>query len=159
MSITHFLRQTINLPGLVHSLKLLHSPQLFLPRLTCPLNDINLDYLKKEGVKYVVFDKDNTLSVCYGRNIHESIRPKIDEFKAFFPSRIAILSNSVGCCDDIGFRDAIDTERSFNIPVIRHIHKKPNCLEEVLFVVSLLVHNTFLLIYVSFTTIPFSMTD
>ena len=147
MSISHFLRQTINLPGLVHSLKLLHSPQLFLPRLTCPLNDINLEFLKKEGVKYIVFDKDNTLSVCYGRHIHESIRPKIDEFKAFFPSRIAILSNSVGSCDDVGFRDAINTERSFNIPVIQHIHKKPNCLEEVLVMFSLLAYD-FLMYYI-----------
>ena len=155
MSISHFLRQTITLPGLVHSLKLFHSPQLFLPRLSCPLNDINLEFLKNEGVKYIVFDKDNTLSVCYGHHIHESLRPKIDELKTFFPSRIAILSNSVGSCDDVGFRDAIETERSFNIPVIRHIHKKPNCLEEVLLSLQSLVHDTFFDVLYRLLLFPF----
>ena len=44
---------------------------------------------------------------------------------------VAILSNSVGSCDDIGYEAAEKTEKMMKLPVIRHKAKKPSCLKEV----------------------------
>ena len=56
---------------------------------------------------------------------------KVNEIKREFPSAYAILSNSVGTLDDKDSCGAISTENSTGIPVIRHLHKKPDCLDEV----------------------------
>ena len=48
------------------------------------------------------------------------------------PNRaVAILSNSVGSCDDIEYKSAVKTEKMMELPVIRHVKKKPSCLKEV----------------------------
>lgn len=49
----------------------------------------------------------------------------------FFLSAVAILSNSVGSCDDRNFESAAKTEKMMKLPVIRHLAKKPSCLKEV----------------------------
>jgi Mitochondrial PGP phosphatase len=46
-------------------------------------------------------------------------------------SAVAILSNSVGSCDDRNFESAAKTEKMMKLPVIRHLAKKPSCLKEV----------------------------
>lgn len=51
--------------------------------------------------------------------------------KEIFPGKIAILSNSVGSCDDDKYEGAEQTENSIGLPVIRHQLKKPACLDEV----------------------------
>lgn len=49
-----------------------------------------------------------------------------------FPGGVAILSNSAGSSDDEGWKMATKTENSIGLPVIRHMTKKPGCLNEVL---------------------------
>jgi len=52
--------------------------------------------------------------------------------QTMFPGGIAILSNSAGSSDDEGWKMASKTEQNIGIPVIRHMVKKPGCINEVL---------------------------
>ena len=132
MRLGYYLRQSLNLPGLLQSIKTLSRPQLLLPNLYVDsINHIDINQLKGLGVTCVVFDKDNTLSLTYTTEIHHSLQSKVNEFKLLFPDSIAILSNSAGSCDDTDFTEAKLVEAKLDIPVIRHISKKPNCISEV----------------------------
>jgi phosphatidylglycerophosphatase GEP4 len=62
------------------------------------------------------------------------VQGTVDQAKNTFGSdNVAILSNSVGTADDVGHAMALATEAAMKIPVIRHQHKKPACLDEVSF--------------------------
>ena len=95
------------------------------------LSELNFIELKARGVKYLVFDKDNTLTRAFEDELHESVKEAVDEAHTEFPGKIAILSNSVGSSDDQGYKAAAETEKKLKIPVIRHRIKKPACLAEV----------------------------
>ncbi len=90
------------------------------------------------GARYIVFDKDNTLSIPFKDSVETSLVSKMASLQdatcasGKFASRMAILSNSAGSCDDDGFKLAKATERGLSMPVIRHLYKKPDCLGEVL---------------------------
>lgn len=128
-----FLKQSINIPALKQLTSILWNPSLAVPTLELnSVDDLNLDFLKKNGVKCVVFDKDNTLSITYVDDLHPTLVAKMAEIRAAFPHAIAILSNSVGTSNDINFSGAIKTEQNMGIPVIRHANKKPGCLDEVM---------------------------
>ena len=72
-------------------------------------------------------------SYAYVDEVHPSVCNKLQEMQsAFGVENIAILSNSVGSCDDENFADAIVTEQRMKMSVIRHMKKKPGCLNEVL---------------------------
>ena len=47
-----------------------------------------------------MFDKDNTLSLAFVDELHESVVDTMEKANKLFPGRVAILSNSVGSCDD-----------------------------------------------------------
>ena len=64
------------------------------------LNDLDTQYLKKKGIKYIVFDKDQTLSDTYCDHFHPSVVNVINKLQADDTFSIAILSNSVGSNDD-----------------------------------------------------------
>jgi hypothetical protein len=109
--------------------------------------------LPELGIKYIIFDKDQTLTSTYANDFHPSI--SITHFKETFgESSIAILSNSVGSSDDRNYQGllhineifnnnvnnhfdvlncigAILTESCLQLPVVRHALKKPDCLKEV----------------------------
>jgi hypothetical protein len=70
-------------------------------------------------------------SLVYSDSIHDSVIDSIKKASETFPGAVAILSNSVGSADDIGFAGAMRTEEAFSLPVIRHLKKKPDCLAEV----------------------------
>lgn len=132
MRLIYYLRQSLNIPGLLQSIRTLTRPRLLVPKLYVEsINHIDLSQLRSLGVSCVIFDKDNTLSLTYSSEIHQSLQGKVNEFKSQFPDSVAILSNSVGSCDDKDFLEAQLIETKFNIPVIRHITKKPKCLDEV----------------------------
>lgn len=53
------------------------------------------------GVKYIVFDKDNTLTLPYSSEIYEPIKNSLNEcIDVFGKENVAILSNSIGSSDD-----------------------------------------------------------
>ncbi len=134
MSFSHFsLKQSINIPAVKMITSIVRNPSLAVPKteLTC-LSELNLESLKCGGIKYLVFDKDNTLTYTYSDELHSSVRMKISECRqSFGTSSMAILSNSVGTLDDIDFQGARLTESRLGLKVIRHEQKKPGCLQEV----------------------------
>jgi hypothetical protein len=124
--------QFLNLPGLKALGLIVSDPNMILPAIHVPhLQALDLDELKTQGIECIVFDKDNTLSYCYSDVIHPSVVPVVEKACMLFPNAIAILSNSAGSCDDVGFEMAIKTEKNIGLPVIRHEIKKPGCLKEV----------------------------
>jgi len=61
-SMRSFFKQSINLPGILSVRTVLQRPSLLLPTIHLQsLNELNLTQLQSMGVKYIVFDKDNTL--------------------------------------------------------------------------------------------------
>lgn len=126
------LRQAINLPALKKLGSLLRNPSLVVPQISIKsLSELDFVKLKARGVKYLVFDKDNTLTRAFEDDLHDSVKEAVDKAHTEFPGKIAILSNSVGSSDDKGYKAAAETEKSLRIPVIRHRVKKPACLAEV----------------------------
>ena len=124
--------QSINLPALKKLGSLLRRPSLIIPHIRVKkLKDLDMVGLKAKGVKYLVFDKDNTLTQAFKDELHEEVKSSVKDAHEHFPGNIAILSNSVGSCDDVGYKAAIETEKSIGIPVIRHKIKKPACMKEV----------------------------
>lgn len=131
----NFFKQAINVPAIRQLGNVLQNPHLLLPQIS--LSSVaHLDMKKlrdKYGIKAVIFDKDNTLSLCYVDELHPSCRSAIVSSKEVFGAHaVAILSNSVGSNDDSSYLGAEKTEASMGITVIRHVHKKPGCLQEVL---------------------------
>ncbi len=56
------IRQSINIPGMKVLLTVIKNPAIAVPSIELKhLNDLDLEYLKREKVACVVFDKDNTL--------------------------------------------------------------------------------------------------
>ena len=126
------LSQSINVPALKKLGALLRKPSMIIPQIRVnKLKDLDIIGLKRQGVKYLVFDKDNTLTLAFKDELHEDVKSSIEEAHTHFPGNIAILSNSVGSSDDLGYKAAIETERRIGIPVIRHRIKKPACMAEV----------------------------
>lgn len=76
--------------------------------------------LRNRGFRGIVFDKDNTLTLPYARAIHAPLLSAIDEARRTFGDRLAVLSNSVGSSDDVGFVQAEQLERSLELRVVRH---------------------------------------
>ena len=115
------LRRAINLPALKKLGSLLRNPSLVMPQISVKsLSELNFIELKARGVKYLVFDKDNTLTRAFEDELHESVKEAVDEAHTEFPGKIAILSNSVGSSDDQNYKAAAETEKNLKIPVIRH---------------------------------------
>jgi phosphatidylglycerophosphatase GEP4 len=72
-------------------------------------------------------------SYCYNDYLHPSVQESVATAKQLFPNGgVALLSNSAGSEDDEDYRMAERQEKSTGIPIIRHVVKKPGCLEEVL---------------------------
>lgn len=69
--------------------------------------------------------------MTYTDELHDSVKDKVKEAMESFPSTVAILSNSIGSSDDHGFSGAEEVERITSLPVIRHLYKKPQCIDEV----------------------------
>ena len=95
---------------------------------------MNFELLRSTGgIRYLIFDKDNTLTLPYERDIHPSVADVVPKLKkAFGSENIAILSNSVGSKEDKGGREADELEALWGIKVIRHEKKKPDVGDDIL---------------------------
>lgn len=128
-----FLRQSVNLSALYQLRSLLLRPALLVPNFSIQsLNELNFDSLREQGIRAVVFDKDNTLTLTYKEELHPLVKPAVSKAMRTFPDLVSILSNSVGSSDDKGFKGAHKTEVALGIPVICHTVKKPGCIDELL---------------------------
>ena len=73
------------------------------------------------------------MTIPYERQIHSSIANQFNSLISLYGrENIAILSNSVGSKEDIGYKEAIIIEEALGIKVIRHVNKKPEVNEDVL---------------------------
>ena len=73
------------------------------------------------------------MTIPYERQIHSSIANQFNSIISLYGrENIAILSNSVGSKEDIGYKEAIIIEEALGIKVIRHVNKKPEVNEDVL---------------------------
>lgn len=73
-------------------------PNLLNPNLIVrDISQINFKYLHEIGIKYLVFDKDNTLTITEHSNIYNnSIQIALERAKHIFGIKnISILSNSI----------------------------------------------------------------
>lgn len=125
----------------------LRRPSLMIPDYqVATIADIDWQALQQANPtqhRALVFDKDNTLTAPYAREIHESCRASIRQaLQVFTAEATAVLSNSAGTAsDDPDGADAkafeqanVDILNGITLPVIRHADKKPSreCLEQVL---------------------------
>jgi len=98
------------------------------------LDAIDFKKLKELGIRHIVFDKDNTLTFVHERQymtrgLGEMV---VEVVELFGKGNVAILSNSIGSKDDAVNDEAKVCEETLGLPVIRHKHKKPNVLTEIL---------------------------
>jgi phosphatidylglycerophosphatase GEP4 len=127
--------QYFNIDGIKLSIKYLLKLNKIKPDLSLQsVTDLNPKNLKNTfKVKYIVFDKDNTLTLPHKTKFaNDEIELKLREFqKVFGNNNISILSNSAGSRDDKEYREAEEIEFNTQIRVIRHQYKKPNVYKEI----------------------------
>ena len=69
------------------------------------INQIRFKQLKQLGIKYLIYDKDNTITLPYSDEIYHKIKePLKDSIEIFGLDNVAILSNSIGSSDDRDFK-------------------------------------------------------
>ena len=125
-SLKFSLKQSLNVPGVKKAFQAIFDPSLVVPQMHIDhINQLNFVTLKEQGITCIIFDKDQTLSVTYVDQLHPSVLDHINQARQMFPNAVAILSNSVGSCDDDGYQGAMETEKHMKLPVIRHRLKKP----------------------------------
>jgi len=115
---------------------LIFKRQAFVPHVRAhSVAHINYAKLHGLGVRYIVFDKDNTLTAPYSRTYFnkEIENAMLNNCKAAFGIKnMAVLSNSVGSKDDPDYAEAKIVEESLGISVIRHEKKKPAVHEDIM---------------------------
>ncbi|KAL2649697.1 hypothetical protein R1flu_017825 [Riccia fluitans] len=123
------LGQSVNVAGVAFSSKvILKEHHLAIPHVSVPdISWIDWKALRARGFEAVVFDKDNTLTAPYGQSIWPSLVESLEECRATFSGRLALLSNSAGLYQfDADGAEANKLEEKLGIYVIRHGAKKPS---------------------------------
>ncbi|KAJ1933751.1 hypothetical protein GGF37_006619 [Kickxella alabastrina] len=126
--------QSLNIAGIKSAFLLLRRPQLLLPHMAVSdIRSIPFDEMRQNGIKYLVFDKDNCLTAPYADHIHPDFQSAWQKCKDVFPhNRILIASNSAGTPDDANCKAAKSVELALGVPVLRHQVKKPACGLEIM---------------------------
>ncbi|KAJ3102674.1 hypothetical protein HDU97_000371 [Phlyctochytrium planicorne] len=89
------------------------------------IRHIDFKQLKESGLKAVVFDKDNTLTLPYKNEVYPPLKSAFEDCISVFGKSVGIVSNSAGTPDDVGGKQALIIERDLGVPVIRRAEKKP----------------------------------
>ena len=101
------LGQYFNFAGLRFFLRaLLCDRRLFVPHLR-PASLAQLDFkaLHSRGFRFVLFDKDNTITAAYAAELHPEAEPAVREcLRVFGKANVAVISNSAGSSDDPGYQ-------------------------------------------------------
>lgn len=74
----------------------------------------------------MVFDKDNTLTAPYARDVHPDAAPALEEARREFGGDVVLLSNSAGLAQydpDGAVAEALEAD--LGVRVLRHASKKP----------------------------------
>ncbi|KAJ9478201.1 Phosphatidylglycerophosphatase GEP4, mitochondrial [Pseudozyma hubeiensis] len=125
-----------NLAGVVAILSVVFRPSLVVPHVQVPdIRHLDWELLHANGVRYLVFDKDNCLTAPHSDILEPSITTAWQQCQRVFGrENILIVSNSSGSSDDPSGLGAESLSRSLNVPVLCHKHKKParGCAREAL---------------------------
>ncbi|CAI7875453.1 unnamed protein product [Closterium sp. NIES-53] len=123
------LGQSFNLQGVTAVASVaVSNPSLAVPHVSVPdIRWIDWKALHAAGLRAVVFDKDNTLTLPYKMQVEDGLVASLDVCRETFGSRgIAILSNSAGLKQyDPDGSLAAAMEQALGVPVILHSEKKP----------------------------------
>jgi len=126
----YFFSEIINIQGVLKTLKYLTKIKALKPDIKVNhIKDLDLKKLKIENnIKYIVFDKDNTIALHKKNEIpNEEIKIILKNFSNIFgEENLAILSNTAGSANDKNFADLNLIEKNFGIKVIKHKYKKPS---------------------------------
>ena len=111
----------------------LTKPVLFKPHYKVKtIADINFEKLKRNGINYIVFDKDNTLTLPYSKEFYPEVVDSITQWKEVYGyDNIVILSNSTGSKDDEDCIEAKEIIESLGMKVMKHKYKKPNWVDDI----------------------------
>ncbi|GAC96259.1 hypothetical protein PHSY_003839 [Pseudozyma hubeiensis SY62] len=125
-----------NLAGVIAILSVVFRPSLVVPHVQVPdIRHLDWESLHANGVRYLVFDKDNCLTAPHSDVLEPSITDAWQQCQRVFGrENILIVSNSSGSSDDPSGLGAESLSRSLNVPVLCHKHKKPakGCAREAL---------------------------
>lgn len=136
MNKKYLFSEYFNKDGIIMTMKYILDYKSLKPDIkTKHIKDLNLLELKdKFKIKYIVFDKDNTIAYHKSNNLpNEEMKEILINFKKIFgEEKLAILSNTAGSQNDKNYEDLRKIEENFNIKVIKHINKKPNVNQEIL---------------------------
>ena len=90
------------------------------------INSIDAKDLREKGIKAVIFDKDDTLTLPYVNKKHFSVEDKIKDFKEHFGNNLMIVSNCAGVWgEDRGYKLAQEVKDQLGISVFKRFWKKP----------------------------------
>ncbi|KAI9293234.1 HAD-superfamily phosphatase [Neoconidiobolus thromboides FSU 785] len=107
----------------------LFKPSYFKPKLIVEnFAEINFHSLKQQGIKRLVFDKDNCITEPYCDDIYSKYTEHWKEcLNTFGKDNVFILSNNIGTqSEDKEFKKADKLSLVYNVKVLKHIKKKPN---------------------------------
>lgn len=118
--------QYLNLRGVF---RLVMNPRLARPTLLArSVCEIDFAQMKQRfEAEFVVFDKDNTLTLPYVDDVaSDQHRKALDVcITVFSREKVLLFSNSAGSSDDVDFREALNLEKKQGIRVLRHKERKP----------------------------------
>lgn len=120
--------QYVNMAGLRAFGRVLRTPSLALPHHAVrTLDELDWAALRaRHGVRAVVFDKDNTLTLPYASELHPSVADALARCRReFSPSHVALFSNTAGSPDDADHAHARHLEAALGMHVLRHAQRKP----------------------------------
>lgn len=125
-----------NITGVAAIFAVIFRPSLVVPHVQVPdIRHLDWEALHANGVRFLVFDKDNCLTAPHSDVLEHSIADAWQRCQRMFGrENILIVSNSSGSSDDPSGLAAESLSRALNVPVLCHKHKKPakRCATEAL---------------------------
>ncbi|TKY87107.1 hypothetical protein EX895_003784 [Sporisorium graminicola] len=125
-----------NPAGVAAILAVVFRPSLVIPHVQVPdIRHLDWDALHANGVRFLVFDKDNCLTAPHSDVLESTIAEAWQRCQRVFGrENILIVSNSSGSSDDPSGLGAESLSRALNVPVLCHRYKKPamGCATEAL---------------------------
>ncbi|EST07668.1 Mitochondrial PGP phosphatase [Kalmanozyma brasiliensis GHG001] len=125
-----------NLAGVAAVFAVIFRPSLVVPHVQVPdIRHLDWEALHANGVRFLVFDKDNCLTAPHSDVLEPSITEAWQRCQHVFGrENILIVSNSSGSSSDPSGLGAESLSRALNVPVLCHKDKKPakGCAREAL---------------------------
>lgn len=122
------LGQIVNVRGIGRAVTTaLVNPSLAIPHVSVKdISHLSWPELRGRGFNWIVFDKDNTLTLPYEKVLHPRVEASFRScVETFGGDRVVVFSNTAGSPDDHGDVEARAIESAWGIKVLRHSKRKP----------------------------------